>query len=123
VKRLALLVDEAFYLMFKCKNVLIRLECRLYSPEEGSSKLLRNVGEYGQHIETSEKSLIFNTPLSGSQTPHNPVLSDATPLYLLARWIHGKEVIPQRNVPVNLSPGKDSLQTQRYVFYEIGISQ
>jgi hypothetical protein len=46
VKRLELLVDEAFYLMFKCKNALVLLECRLYGPEEGGSKLLRNVSDY-----------------------------------------------------------------------------
>ena len=46
MKRLALLVDEAFYLMFKSKNVLVLLECRLYGLEEGGRKLLRNVGDY-----------------------------------------------------------------------------
>jgi hypothetical protein len=39
----------------------------------------------GRHIEASEKSLIVITPLSASQTPHNPVLSGAMPLRLLAR--------------------------------------
>ena len=46
VKILALLVDNAFYLMFKYKNVLVLSECRLSRPEEGGRKLLRNVGDY-----------------------------------------------------------------------------
>ena len=75
-----------------------------------------------RHIEASEKSMIFITPLSESQTPHKTVLSGATPLRLLARWIHGKEVIQQLHAPVTLSREKIPFKTQRYVFYKISTS-
>ena len=66
LKRLALVVDEAFYFMFKYKKVLVLIfkSSGMRGPEEGGSKRLRNVGDYrSTHRGFLEDSTLHETSI------------------------------------------------------------